>query len=89
MSILTASSLYPSGADGYLSDLSQGFDNGVVTMQSNMNAALSALQDDPSDPAALANYQSELSEYNLYRNAQSAAVKTMKDTATSIITNYR
>lgn len=30
-----------------------------------------------------------MSEYNLYRNAQSSAVKSMKDIDSSIVSNFR
>ncbi|VEB43059.1 type III secretion system needle complex protein PrgI [Chromobacterium violaceum] len=40
-------------------------------------------------PKLLAKYQSKLSEYNLYRNAQSNAVKAFKDIDAAIIQNFR
>jgi type III secretion protein F len=75
--------------DGFLSKMGKGFDTGVSTMQSNLDSALSALYKDPSNPTALATYQQELSEYNLYRNAQSNTVKAYKDTSSAIVSNFR
>ncbi|EHP4696095.1 type III secretion system needle filament protein MxiH, partial [Shigella flexneri] len=37
----------------------------------------------------LAEYQSKLSEYTLYRNAQSNTVKVIKDVDAAIIQNFR
>jgi type III secretion protein F len=85
-SIYTA---YPSGADGYLDDLSLGFDSGVSKANSALVSALNALNGDPSNPTLLAKYQAELSQYTLYRNAQSSAIKAMKDTDSAIISNFR
>ncbi|MGL4604468.1 MAG: type III secretion system needle filament subunit SctF, partial [Iodobacter sp.] len=43
----------------------------------------------PGDPKNLAAYQAVLSEYNLYRNAQSNVVKVYKDIDAAIIQNFR
>lgn len=60
---------------GYLDDVSAKFDTGVDNLQTQVTEALDKLAAKPSDPALLAAYQSKLSEYNLYRNAQSNTVK--------------
>ncbi|WP_308738017.1 type III secretion system needle complex protein [Serratia liquefaciens] len=75
--------------NGFLSDQSAGFDEGVVELNKSLDAALEALKADPSDPQNLAEYQSRLSEYTLYRNAQSNVVKVYKDVDSSIISNFR
>ena len=75
--------------DGFLSDMSGTFDEGVTQLNSELTDALSELTKDPSNPELLAKYQSRLSEYTLYRNAQSNVVKVYKDVASAIITNFR
>lgn len=74
---------------GYLDDISKKFDTGVQNLQSQVDDALTNLTQKPSDPQLLATYQSKLSEYNLYRNAQSNTVKVFKDIDAAIIQNFR
>ncbi|ENB2031371.1 type III secretion system needle complex protein [Salmonella enterica] len=74
---------------GYLDGVSATFDNGVDDLQAQVTKALTDLAAKPSDPALLAQYQSKLSEYNLYRNAQSNTVKVFKDIDAAIIQNFR
>lgn len=75
--------------NGYLSNKSSTFDNGVKKLNSELESALDELASDPSNPKLLAIYQSRLSEYTLYRNAQSNVVKVYKDVGSAIITNFR
>ncbi|MBY0444997.1 MAG: type III secretion system needle complex protein [Burkholderiales bacterium] len=75
--------------DGTLTDLSQQFDAGVQELNDKLSYCLEQLQKDPGDPKNLAAYQSALSEYNLYRNAQSNVVKVYKDIDAAIIQNFR
>lgn len=77
------------GWDGFLSAMSGDFDTGVTNLNEELSAALEHLKSDPSNPEYLAKYQSRLSEYTLYRNAQSNVVKVYKDVASAIITNFR
>lgn len=77
------------GWDGFLSNMAAGFDAGVTQLNSELTEALASLASDPSNPKLLADYQSRLSEYTLYRNAQSNVVKVYKDVASAIITNFR
>ncbi|EBH8768135.1 type III secretion system needle complex protein [Salmonella enterica] len=74
---------------GYLDGVAETFDKGVNNLQSQVAESLENLAKSPSDPALLAAYQSKLSEYNLYRNAQSNTVKVFKDIGTAIIQNFR
>ncbi|EDS3841737.1 type III secretion system needle complex protein [Citrobacter portucalensis] len=74
---------------GYLDDVSKKFDTGVNDLQTQITESLDKLSKKPSDPALLAEYQSKLSEYNLYRNAQSNTVKVFKDIDAAIIQNFR
>ena len=74
---------------GYLDGISNTFDTGVSDLQSQVTESLDKLSKSPSDPALLAAYQSKLSEYNLYRNAQSNTVKVYKDIGAAIIQNFR
>lgn len=75
--------------DGFLSEMSGSFDSGVTNLNTELDEALKLLTADPSNPELLAKYQSRLSEYTLYRNAQSNVVKVYKDVASAIITNFR
>ena len=63
--------------------------SGVTNLNTELDEALKLLTADPSNPELLAKYQSRLSEYTLYRNAQSNVVKVYKDVASAIITNFR
>ncbi|WP_324769786.1 type III secretion system needle complex protein [Chromobacterium vaccinii] len=71
----------------YITDRSAQFD--TTGLQATVQSALDALVASPSDPSLLAKYQSALSEYNLYRNAQSNVVKAFKDIDAAIIQNFR
>ncbi|EAA1149520.1 MULTISPECIES: type III secretion system needle complex protein [Shigella] len=75
--------------DWTLSSLSETFDDGTQTLQGQLTLALNALAENPSNPQLLAEYQSKLSEYTLYRNAQSNTVKVIKDVDAAIIQNFR
>lgn len=79
------------GGEGnlYLEWLSAKFDTGVYNLQQAVVDALDELSKNPSDPQKLAVYQSKLSEYNLFRNAQSNVVKAFKDIDSAIIQNFR
>ncbi|EDF7616834.1 type III secretion system needle complex protein [Salmonella enterica] len=74
---------------GYLDEVSATFDTGVQDLQTQVTTALADLAKKPSDPALLAQYQSKLSEYNLYRSVQSNTVKVFKDIDAAIIQNFR
>ncbi|EFC1641321.1 type III secretion system needle complex protein [Escherichia coli] len=76
-------------SDWTLSELSADFDKGTKTLQDELTAALKKLTVNPSNPQLLAEYQSKLSEYTLYRNAQSNTVKVIKDVDAAIIQNFR
>lgn len=75
--------------NGFLTDLSGGFETGSQNMMQELNKAEAELQRDPSNPAVLANYQAKLQEYTLFRNAQTSTVKAYKDIGAAIIQNFR
>ena len=79
----------PATWDGFLTGLSNGFDKGVTNLNTELGNALTNLTKNPSDPQLLAQYQAKLSEYTLYRNAQSNVVKVYKDVGSAIISNFR
>jgi len=90
MSINNVTTLANTGAwDGFLTHESGRFDAGVVSLNAELEEALTALANDPSNPELLAKYQSRLSEYTLYRTAQSNVVKVYKDTSSTIASNLR
>ncbi|WP_208486444.1 type III secretion system needle complex protein [Escherichia coli] len=62
---------------------------GVDDLNQQVEKALEDLATNPSDPKFLAEYQSALAEYTLYRNAQSNVVKAYKDLDSAIIQNFR
>ena len=64
--------------NGYIMDISKQFDQGVDDLNQQVEKALEVLATNPSDPKFLAEYQSALAEYTLYRNAQSNVVKAYK-----------
>lgn len=79
-----------SNSDGYfLDNVTQNFEDGAEAMMKELKEAEAKLQADPSDPAVLANYQSKLQQYTLFRNAQSNTVKAYKDIGAAIIQNFR
>lgn len=71
--------------NGYIMDISKQFDQGVDDLNQQVEKALEDLATNPSDPKFLAEYQSALAEYTLYRNAQSNVVKAYKDLDSAII----
>jgi type III secretion protein F len=73
----------------YLDEVSAGFEAGAEKMMDELKTAEEALKADPSDPAVLANYQSKLQQYTLFRNAQTSTVKAYKDIGAAIIQNFR
>lgn len=75
--------------NGFLTDLSGGFETGSQNMMQELNKAEEDLKRDPSNPAVLANYQAKLQEYTLFRNAQTSTVKAYKDIGAAIIQNFR
>lgn len=75
--------------NGYIDRLSQQFNSGVIDLQDQIDSALDKLASEPTNPSYLAEYQSKLSEYNLYRNAQSNVVKAYKDIDAAIVQNFR
>ncbi len=79
----------PDAEERFLDCMSALFDKGVQTLQDALADAQQKLVADPSNPQTLAKYQSLLSEYTLYRNAQSNVVKTYKDVDSAIIQNFR
>ncbi|SUX55944.1 type III secretion system needle complex protein [Chromobacterium vaccinii] len=72
----------------YIDEISTSFNN-TTKLQTAVDDSLEKLKGSPSDPTLLADYQSKLSEYNLYRNAQSNVVKAFKDIDAAIIQNFR
>ena len=77
------------GDDRFIEQMSNNFDTGVASLQQKLTEALAALNGDPSNPTFLAQYQSALSSYTLYRNAQSNVVKAFRDIDQAIIANYK
>ncbi|KVP66700.1 type III secretion system protein PrgI [Burkholderia ubonensis] len=74
---------------GYLTGIGRAFDSGVKDLNQQLQDAQANLTKNPSDPTALAHYQMIMSEYNLYRSAQSGAVKSMKEIDLSIVQTFR
>ncbi len=73
--------------DGWMSNHSGSFDAGVNDLKAKLKEAFDALRTDASDPAKLADYQSALSEYNMYRMLQSNSTKSLTDQSKAVIRN--
>jgi type III secretion protein F len=75
----------PGRWNGWLSEHSSGFDQGVLDLKAKLDAAYKELvgdgttPGDPSNPTKLMEYQKALSEYNMYRMTQSNSVKNLAD----------
>jgi type III secretion protein F len=65
--------------NGWLDQHSESFDAGVLDLKGKLDSAFAALQLDPSQPALLAQYQTALQEYNMYRMMQSNSSKNLAD----------
>lgn len=74
--------------EGFLTEFSNLFNENVVIKKHTLDEALKKVNEDASDPKALATYQAALGEYTLYRNAQSNAVKAYKDVDANTIRNF-
>jgi type III secretion protein F len=62
--------------------------DGTPDTFTNDKSAAVKLSGDPGNPGLLAEYQKTSSEYQLYRNAQSSAVKMYKDLAQGTISKW-
>ncbi|SDV46263.1 EscF/YscF/HrpA family type III secretion system needle major subunit [Chitinasiproducens palmae] len=70
-------------------DRSQAFEVGATQLKAKLEAAQAAIEGDASSAFKLAQYQSALSAYTLFRNAQSATVKAHRDIAATTLSNLR
>lgn len=77
------------GNGWFIDDIAKDFDTGAQTMMQQLEAARKDLSEKPDDPSVLAEFQAKLSEYTLFRNAQSSTVKAFKDIGAAIIQNFR
>lgn len=73
--------------DGWMTNHSRSFNKGVNDLKALLDTAFDALAAKPSSPELLANYQSALSEYNMYRMLQSNSTKSLTDQSKSVIRN--
>lgn len=73
--------------DGWMSNHSNQFNSGVNDLKAKLEAAFADLSHDPSSPEMLAQYQSALSEYNMYRMLQSNSTKSLTDQSKSVVRN--
>lgn len=75
----------PGPWNGWLGEHSKQFDEGVATLKDKLEKAFEALAGDgtepgnPTDPQALANYQTALAEYTTFRSLQSNSAKSLAD----------
>lgn len=75
--------------NGWLKSIGDSFDAGARQKNIDMQNAHDKLKTNTSNAMYLADYQKALSEYNLYRTAQSSAVSVIKQTGSAIIQNWR
>ena len=73
----------------FMGDQASKFETGARSLKQALDEALDALHGDASDPTLLAQYQAELSSYNLFRSAATNTVKGFKEIDTAIITAAR
>lgn len=73
----------------FLDKMSGEFEKGAKELMEQLNIAKNALTINSSDPAVLADYQSKLQAYTLFRNAQTSTIKAYKDIGAAIIQNFR
>ncbi|MGL9725163.1 type III secretion system needle filament subunit SctF [Sodalis sp. (in: enterobacteria)] len=67
------------GNDWFIDNIAKDFDTGAQTMMEQLEKAREKLNKSPDNPSVLAEFQAKLSEYTLFRNAQSSTVKAFKD----------
>ncbi|KAK5820694.1 hypothetical protein F5H01DRAFT_339101 [Linnemannia elongata] len=77
----------PAASGGWTSEQHTSFDIGVNTLKSKLDEAVKALKEHPDDPALLADYQSALAEYHMYRTSQADSIKSFTDLSKDIIKN--
>lgn len=75
--------------DWFIDNIAEGFDKGATKMMRQLEKARKKLSKKPDNPSVLAEFQAKLSEYTLFRNAQSSTVKAFKDIDAAIIQNFR
>ncbi len=75
--------------DDYLGNMVKKMVGPLTTLNNNVDLALSAMGTDSgaSDPQKLANYQLATSQYNIYRQLVSSAIKEKRDLDLAIIRN--
>lgn len=76
-------------SNGFMTNLSGGFETGAQDMMMELNKAQDDLYNDPSNPAVLAKFHAKLNEYTLFRQAQTSTLKAYKDICAAIIQNFR
>ncbi|WP_440862858.1 type III secretion system needle filament subunit SctF [Symbiopectobacterium purcellii] len=73
----------------FIDKMSGDFEAGANTLMKALNKSRKALRADSSNPAVLAEFQSKLHAYTLFRNAQTSVIKAYKDVGAAIIQNFR
>lgn len=77
----------PNRWKGWLTEHSKQFDDGVINLKTDLDAAFKAIAGDPetgkpgdpTNPQYLADYQTKLSEYTTFRSLQSNSAKSLAD----------
>jgi type III secretion protein F len=72
---------------GWMSEHSKVFNAGVNSLKDALQEAFELLVENPGDPSLLGEYQSKLSEYNMYRMLQSNSTKSLSDQSKAVIRN--
>ncbi|CAI1905203.1 type III secretion system needle complex protein PrgI [Serratia quinivorans] len=72
----------------FINGMSGTFNNAIEKYKGALDAALAAVQSDPSNPQKLANYQAVFANYTALRNLQANVMKSIKDTAMSAIQKF-
>ncbi|PES54781.1 EscF/YscF/HrpA family type III secretion system needle major subunit [Bacillus thuringiensis] len=79
----------PKDIDLVKSNQKSSFEEAAITLNKSVSDALNLLASNPSDSNILTDYSSRLSEYTLYRHAEAATIKMLKEVDASIISNFK
>jgi type III secretion protein F len=71
----------------YIMGINAGFESGNESIQTELEESLVRLQEDPSDPVLLAQFQALVSEKTVYTSLLSNTIQWIKSSDTQIISN--
>ncbi len=72
---------------GTLYDVVQSYKSSLAMLQTRVDDALKAIQADPSDPGALADFQAAQADYTTFKQFLSTLITNYRDVNSGIIRN--